>query len=78
MARRPSHWSIKTSTVVEEVQEVFVNKCTECQRQQLIFPSQVTSYDASAGGTVARYTCWCGAEQSWLAVPASQRRLVAA
>jgi len=57
---------------------MFVNECTECQRRQLIFPSQISSLEVNQQGTVAHYTCWCGAEQSWLAVPATQRTLVAA
>ncbi len=57
---------------------MFLNKCTECRLEQLIFPSQVTSYAATDRGTVAHYTCWCGAEQTWLAVPAAEAPRVAA
>ncbi len=58
---------------------MFVNGCTGCGREQLIFPSQVSAYDTTSRGAVAHYTCWCGAEQTWLAVPAAAgRTLVAA
>ena len=57
---------------------MFINECSECRRRQLIFPSQVSSYAQTEQGTVAHYTCWCGAEQSWLALPATKSPLVAA
>ena len=57
---------------------MFVNRCTACRREQLVFPSQVTSYAATARGTEAHYTCWCGAEQTWLALPAAASPRVAA
>ncbi len=57
---------------------MFVNGCTACGREQLIFPSQVSTYAATSRGAVVHYTCWCGAEQTWLAVPAADETLVAA
>ncbi len=43
---------------------MFLHLCSACHRRQLIFPSQVTAVAAGAGGPVASFTCWCGAEQS--------------
>ena len=57
---------------------MFVNECTACGREQLIFLSQVSSYETTSRGLEARYTCWCGAEQTWVAVPAAESRSVAA
>lgn len=57
---------------------MFVNGCTQCGHELLIFPSQVSAYAETSRGTVAHYTCWCGAEQTWLAVPAADSTLVAA
>ena len=51
---------------------MFLNDCTACGRGQLIFLSQVSSYVTTDRGLEAHYTCWCGAEQSWLVAPESQ------
>jgi hypothetical protein len=57
---------------------MFLNTCTDCHREQLIFPSQVTSWERADHGTVAHYTCWCGAAQTWDPAPAPESPLVAA
>ena len=57
---------------------MFLNECTACGREQLIFLSQVTAYESTSRGLQAHYTCWCGAEQTWVAVPAAESRPVAA
>lgn len=56
---------------------MFVNECTQCHKNQLIFASQVTSLANNDGGTAVRYTCWCGSEQTWVAAGPA-RTLVAA
>lgn len=43
---------------------MFTHHCTACDRNQLIFPSQVTSVASAEHGALATFTCWCGAEQS--------------
>ena len=50
---------------------MFLNECTACGREQLIFLSQVSAYDRTSRGLEARFTCWCGAEQSSLVAPAT-------
>jgi hypothetical protein len=50
---------------------MFLNECTACGREQLIFLSQVSAYDRTSRGVEAHFTCWCGAEQTWLAAPAA-------
>lgn len=62
----------------KEAPAMFLSTCTDCHREQLIFPSQVSSYEQTDRGTVAHYTCWCGADQTWVAVPAPASPLVAA
>ncbi len=57
---------------------MFVNQCTACRRGQLIFLSQVSSYETTRRGLEAHYTCWCGAEQTWLASPTAGSERVAA
>jgi len=57
---------------------MFLNECTACGREQLIFLSQVSAYVPTSRGLEARYTCWCGAEQSWLVAPAAGSQRVAA
>lgn len=49
---------------------MFTHHCTACDKQQLIFFSQVTSVAATGQGTAVHYTCWCGQPQTWTAVPA--------
>jgi len=44
---------------------MFTNHCTECDKVQLIFLSQVTGIHDSGHGSVVNYTCWCGAAQEW-------------
>lgn len=43
---------------------MFDHTCTECERRQLIFPSQVTSLVNTDHGIIVAFTCWCGAEQT--------------
>ena len=43
---------------------MFVHHCTACEKDQLIFPSQFTGVAREAAGTVATFTCWCGADQT--------------
>jgi hypothetical protein len=57
---------------------MFINECTACGREQLIFLSQVSAYVTTSRGTEAQYTCWCGAEQTWLVSRAAESHLVAA
>jgi hypothetical protein len=57
---------------------MFLNECTACGRQQLIFLSQVSSYSTTSRGLEAHYTCWCGADQTWIASPAAESQHVAA
>jgi hypothetical protein len=58
---------------------MFDNECTECGKRQLIFPSQITSISNTGSGISVAYTCWCGADQTWLTGrAASPRHLVAA
>ena len=57
---------------------MFLNECTACGREQLIFLSQVSAYVRTSRGTEAHYTCWCGAEQTWLVSPAAESHAVAA
>lgn len=51
---------------------LFINHCTECDRRQLIFPSQVKAVLETDAGVELLYTCWCGADQTHLEVPADQ------
>jgi hypothetical protein len=53
---------------------MFTNHCTECDKVQLIFPSQFTGVRDSGHGAVVSYTCWCGASQEWHAAGAPDRR----
>ena len=57
---------------------MFLNECTACGREQLIFLSQVSAYEPTNRGLEAHYTCWCGAEQTWLASRAAESMRVAA
>jgi len=43
---------------------VFAHHCTACDRNQLIFSSQVTGLVNTDRGIVASFRCWCGSEQS--------------
>jgi len=40
---------------------MFDTYCPECQKRQLIFPSQVTQLVNDEQGIVAIFSCWCGA-----------------
>ncbi|MDN5895598.1 MAG: hypothetical protein L0H93_16430 [Nocardioides sp.] len=44
---------------------MFVNHCTACDQDLLIFPSQVTGMAQIDGVIAMTYTCWCGEEQLW-------------
>ena len=57
---------------------MFLNECTACGREQLIFLSQVSAYEPTSRGLEAHYTCWCGAGQTWLVSPAAESHSVAA
>ena len=39
--------------------------CNECQKRQLIFPSQISRLVNDDEGIVVFYTCWCGAAGAW-------------
>ncbi len=43
---------------------MFQNHCSACDRDQLIFPSQVTGLDNTEAGIVVSFVCWCGADQT--------------
>ncbi len=68
------------SPIRHDMKEVgmFLNECTACGREQLIFLSQVSAYEPTSRGLEAHYTCWCGAEQTWLASRAAESMHVAA
>lgn len=53
---------------------LFTNHCSACQKRQLIFPSLTTGVRETGDGLEVLYTCWCGAEQSHLMVPAEELR----
>jgi hypothetical protein len=60
---------------------MFDRHCSACDRTQLIFPSQISSVTNTDHGILVSYTCWCGAEQTWLTgagARADERGLVAA
>ena len=56
---------------------LFVNRCTACEKSQLIFPSLVKGVRETEKGLELVYTCWCGSEQSYLEVPAEELRKAA-
>lgn len=45
---------------------MFAHDCSSCGKRQLIFVSQVTSLVNTDHGIEVSFTCWCGAEQSFL------------
>ncbi len=45
---------------------MFDHYCTACRRRQLIFPTQVTSVTNTEHGILVAFTCWCGADQTWV------------
>jgi len=45
---------------------MFAHDCRSCGKRQLIFVNQVTSLVNTDHGIEVSFTCWCGAEQSWL------------
>ena len=53
---------------------MFDHTCTECERRQLIFPSQVTSLVNTDHGIIVAFTCWCGADQTLLTGRSAERR----
>ncbi len=61
---------------------MFVHSCTSCRQRKLVFPSQVTSLVNTESGIVVGYSCWCGADQTWVtgraAVPAPMTAPVSA
>lgn len=48
---------------------MFTHHCTACDKQHLIFFSQVTAVAATEHGTAVDYTCWCGQPQTWTTAP---------
>ena len=46
---------------------MFTHHCKACDKTQLIFISQVTGLAEVDHGTAVSFTCWCGAEQTWVA-----------
>lgn len=44
---------------------MFTSTCTECGKNELIFPTQMTGLVHTAHGFTVGYTCWCGAAQTW-------------
>ena len=57
---------------------MFTHHCTACAKTQLIFFSQVTDLADTGHGTAVTFTCWCGAEQTWVAASSSTHAPVAA
>ncbi len=55
---------------------MFDRHCSACDRTQLIFPSQISAVTNTDHGILVSYTCWCGAEQTWLTGIARPRRRV--
>ncbi len=51
---------------LEEVTTMFDRHCSACDQTQLIFPSQISAVTNTDHGILVSYTCWCGAEQTWL------------
>ncbi len=45
---------------------MFDHVCSACEKRQLIFPSQVTSVVNTDHGIEVAFTCWCGADQTWV------------
>ncbi len=45
---------------------MFSHHCTDCDRTQLIFSSQVTDLTNHELGIVVSFRCWCGSEQTKL------------
>ena len=44
---------------------MFDNYCPECDKRQLVFPSQIRSLTNTDRGIEVCYTCWCGSQQTW-------------
>jgi hypothetical protein len=44
---------------------MFDNYCAECNKRQLIFPSQIKHMVNDESGIVVFYECWCGALNAW-------------
>jgi hypothetical protein len=57
---------------------MFDNECTACGKRQLIFPGQITAVTNTAAGIEVGYTCWCGADQTWLTGSARETRVLTA
>jgi hypothetical protein len=60
---------------------MFDHNCTACGKRQLIFPGQVASVTNTVDGIVVAFTCWCGADQTWVTgsrAPGASRVLTAA
>ena len=45
---------------------MFDHYCSACGKRQLIFPNRVTSVTNTTHGIVVAFTCWCGADQTWV------------
>ena len=57
---------------------MFDHECSACGKRQLIFPTQVASVTNTADGIVVAFTCWCGADQTWLTGRKARRATSAA
>jgi hypothetical protein len=53
---------------------MFDHHCSACDKRQLIFPTQVTSVTNTDAGIVVAFTCWCGADQTWVTGRRAGRR----
>ena len=45
---------------------MFDHVCSACDKRQLIFPGMVTSVTNTDHGIEVAFTCWCGADQTWV------------
>jgi len=45
---------------------MFDHTCSSCGKHRLVFPGQVTSVTNTETGIVITYSCWCGADQTWV------------
>lgn len=53
---------------------MFTHDCTNCDKHQLIFPSQVSSVAGTDQGVALDFTCWCGTVQTHLMAAAAATR----
>jgi hypothetical protein len=55
---------------------MFDHYCADCDKRQLIFPSQVTAMTNTDQGIVVDFTCWCGSAQTMTTGLGARRRKV--